>query len=49
MTPAPFLAANQVLVTLGPLEWGAVALASAIIFAILGRKLLRDIERWRSG
>ena len=38
MTPPP--------VVLGPMEWGLVLLSCAIIFAILGPRLLGDIRRW---
>jgi hypothetical protein len=31
---------------LGPMEWGLVALSCAIILAILGPRLIRDIRRW---
>ena len=40
------LAANQVAISLGPMDWGAVGLASVIIFFILGKKLWRDVKKW---
>jgi len=42
------LAANQIALSLGPMDWAAVALASLAIFAVLGRRLLGDIKRWRA-
>jgi len=40
------LAANALTLSLGPMDWLAVSLAS--LFAFLGRRLLRDVKRWLS-
>lgn len=32
--------------TMGPREWGMVALASAIILGLLGPRLYKDIRGW---
>ena len=42
-----FLALEQLPFRLGAGEWFLVLLASAIIFAILGPRLLRDLRRPR--
>ena len=44
---SPILAAADPLsLDLTALEWGAVVLASAIIFAIIGKRLWRDVRGW---
>ena len=42
------LAVAQLPVEMGPRDWGMVALSTAIIFAILGPRLVRDIRKWRA-
>lgn len=39
-------AAEPVFLGLSGLDWGAVGIACAIVFAILGRKLWADIRGW---
>ncbi len=46
MIHLPLAGADPLALDLHPVDWGAVALASAIIFAILGRRLLADLRRW---
>lgn len=31
---------------MGPSDWGGIAVGTAIVFGILGRKLARDIQGW---
>jgi hypothetical protein len=38
------LAHSQAPVVMGPYEWGFVALASVIIFSILGKRLWLDLK-----
>ena len=40
------IAAETMVLGLTGIEWGFVALASLIIFLILGRKLARDVRGW---
>jgi hypothetical protein len=44
-TPAP--AGLPALVKMmGPSDWGGIAVGTAIVFGILGRKLAKDIQGW---
>ena len=45
---APPLAVFESITSLSPGDWAWVALASAVIMAILGPRLWRDIRRMRS-
>ncbi len=52
---APFSAENPapaglfgLIARMGPADWGGIALGTAIVFGILGRKLLKDIRGWMS-
>jgi len=37
------------IVELNPMDWCLIALATAIIWAILGKRLMADVRQWRRG
>ena len=50
---APFSSENPapaglfgLIARMGPSDWAGIALGTAIVFGILGRKLLKDIRGW---
>lgn len=44
-----WIGANTMVLGLTGAEWAIVALATFIIFAIVGPKLARDVRGWMSG